>query len=314
MPQLNCKLCSVKCGRYDDFLECRKCSYCYHTKCINMGATEFENIKKQPDMSWSCVNCIEDSLLSGNKTSSNTSTISPTLFDVMLQLQKILEVQNDLIVSVNSCHEQINECNNFLKCQEQRINECLIKIQDLETKNATLEKENIQLKQTLNDTEQYTRRNSLEIVGVPETRNENIISVVQAVGVALGFNLQRNMIDACHRVGVLSSLYNSRPIILKFVSRLDKEDFLNKRKIKRNLKVRDLNEDIAKLSKNPDNGIYINKLLTQHNCILFAKAKDYKKQHNIKYLWCKNGKIFMRKEDASKVYEIKTVNSFMDVH
>lgn len=56
-----------------------------------------------------------------------------------------------------------------------------------------------------------------------------------------------------------------------------------------------INSDSAK------NNIYINENLTKRNKKLFKKARDLKRNGDVKYAWCKNGKIFIRKTDDSKV-------------
>ncbi|KAK5647367.1 hypothetical protein RI129_002259 [Pyrocoelia pectoralis] len=215
--------------------------------------------------------------------------------------------------SVDNCHDRINECNQLLKQQEVRLSVCINKIEDVEAQQVALSNENIELKQKINDLEQYLRRNTVEIKGVPEARNENILTVVQAVGTVIGFDISKQMIDACHRIGAASQVNNTRPIIVKFVSRLDKDEFVSKRRVKRNLVVGDLLADIARLGRS-DSPIYINDSLTQTNRILFFKANLFKKENNIKYLWCRNGKILMRQEDKSRVYEIRTEKDFNDVH
>lgn len=104
-----------------------------------------------------------------------------------------------------------------------------------------------------------------------------------------------------------------RSIIAKLVRRIDKEEFLRCRKIKRDLKLSDIDSDLVKIG-NDNNAVYVNESLTILNRQLFSKAREYRKQNNLKYLWIKTGKIFMRAKDDGKVFEIKSISDFSDVH
>ncbi|XP_031355236.1 uncharacterized protein LOC116179578 [Photinus pyralis] len=164
--------------------------------------------------------------------------------------------------------------------------------------------------------EQYSSKNSIEISGVPEIKGEEITNVVTAVSGAVGFTLNRSMIDACHRLGKNPNKPNEpRGIILKFVSRMDKDQLLKCKRIKRNVHVSDLGEMFSRLPNvNPNSNIFINESLSQFNRVLYAKARLYSKQNNIKFVWIRNGQIAMRKVEDSKIFVIKSVDDFKDVH
>ena len=42
---------------------------------------------------------------------------------------------------------------------------------------------------------------------------------------------------------------------------------------------------------------------------LFSMAKQNKIEHHYKYLWTRNGRIFMRKDDTSQIYRIDNEQS-----
>ncbi|KAK4876081.1 hypothetical protein RN001_012503 [Aquatica leii] len=206
----------------------------------------------------------------------------------------------------------MKKLNLILKKQEQTLVEHLGRIELLETNNSTLRKENLELKWQINDLEQYSRTNCVEISGVPELKNENTMSVVEAVGTDLGLNLDSYTIDTCHQ---LKKNFNNQPrnIIVKFVRRLDKEEFLRCRRIKQNLSVNDLHGDMRNPA-NSNNTIYINESLTFYNRQLCAKARAFKREKNIKFLWIRNGKILMRANKNSKIFDIASETDLNDVH
>ena len=53
-----------------------------------------------------------------------------------------------------------------------------------------------------------------------------------------------------------------------------------------------------------DSTIYVNDHLTSHGKNLFREAKTKKGNLDYKYLWTRDGKIFMRKNDNSEVIHI----------
>lgn len=92
--------------------------------------------------------------------------------------------------------------------------------------------------------EQYSRRDCIEIQGVPEASREDTISsrsVVQTVGNAIGFKVENHMIDPRYKLKKSESRPSQiRKIIVKFFRRTVKEEFLRKKTIKRKLRRSDL--------------------------------------------------------------------------
>ncbi|KAK4882205.1 hypothetical protein RN001_005524 [Aquatica leii] len=217
MPS-NCNKCKNNITRLDnDKINCTNCEMMFHTRCVNLPDV---NINKDI---WKCENCVI-----------KVKSKEPILDEILKELRLLKSEHAEVQKSLNLCYEKIEDCNLILKKQEQTLVEHLERIELLETNNSTLRKENLELKRQINDLEQYSRTNCVEISGVPEFKDENTMSVVQAAGTALGLNLDSYTIDTCHR---LKKNFNNQPrnIIVKFVRRLDKEEFLRCRRIKRNL-------------------------------------------------------------------------------
>ncbi|KAB0801732.1 hypothetical protein PPYR_03918 [Photinus pyralis] len=75
-----------------------------------------------------------------------------------------------------------------------------------------------ELKTSKDETEQYSRRNSLRIFGVPETANEDVTSIVAALCKDhLELPITTDMIDCAHRLPAKEG--ETRPIIVKFIAR-----------------------------------------------------------------------------------------------
>ncbi|KAB0796934.1 hypothetical protein PPYR_10995 [Photinus pyralis] len=326
-----CQKCTFNITSTQQKIKCVRCSKRYHINCMNPTIGELQYLKDNKEK-WQCLTCIESNTKLRNTGSSsyyvpdeipasvdvdpndgqlNTST---ALAHIIGQLKTVLEVQSETTTSINLCHEKIDELNNNFKKLSDAVTACEKNIEALETKNVILQRENSEIKEKLNELEQYTRKNIFEVYGVPESPGENIAVVVQAVANSIGFKLERWMIDTTHRLRKNANRPDqARGIIIKFVRRLDKEEFMRLKRVKRELKVSDLGSDFRNLIKQ-DNYIYVNDSLTVTNKILLNKAREFKKQNNVKYLWIRNGKIFMRVNEQSRVYEIKSSNDLRDVH
>lgn len=195
------------------------------------------------------------------------------------------------------------------------------KLDLLEARNVSLEAENATLtnrlqscETCLNNLEQYSRREFVEISGIPEVKDENTDDIVIKVGSLIGLHLTKNDISVSHRLPKrsysaalregphqASSNSSSRApnIIVKFVRRETRDHFYKGRKLLRDKSTRDL--DLARYSENK---IYISENLTQANKDLFKECLKIKKDLKYKFIWTSYGRTYLRKDPVSPVVAI----------
>ena len=53
-----------------------------------------------------------------------------------------------------------------------------------------------------------------------------------------------------------------------------------------------------------DSPVFINEHLSPNNCRLFTAASQIKLDLNFKFLWTKNGSVYLRKNDVSEIIEV----------
>jgi ribA/ribD-fused uncharacterized protein len=102
----------------------------------------------------------------------------------------------------------------------------------LEKKVVFLEHENAHLKDKVQNLETYSRKYNLLFINVPEDRNENATTLRRKLGNILSMvyvDLDSMYIDNIHRLPT-SSPYGPKPIIIKFVSYLDRDLVWSKNK------------------------------------------------------------------------------------
>lgn len=300
----NCHECSKAVAKQaaNTKIVCYECKNWFHTKCVQLKEEDVDRISSQKQR-WKCARC---------GTSEVRKDVVPSASDIyeLLQCvrreivdlrQSVTEIERELGKSINACHEKSDENRSIIDRQQQIIDRQQNIIESLVGENKRLNNVIEEMNIKVDDQEQYSRANTLEIYGVPESPNENVVQTVLDIGKALHLDLKEEMIDACHRLRKL----NNRPtpgIIVKFVRRYDKERILQKRRVVRNLSTRHL-------GMTSDTPIYINQSLTATRRILFAKAKQLQREKEYKYLWVdKAGRIKIRKNDTSAIITLKSTD------
>ncbi|XP_046679350.1 uncharacterized protein LOC124373473 [Homalodisca vitripennis] len=225
-----------------------------------------------------------------------------TLEDVMKKVTEIFENQKQAEKNVNTSYEalsdKLEDNTKAVKEQTASLEKCLRMIDELAAENRSLREKVSSLEMRIDDLEQYSRVNSVEIHGIPQQKNEDVVAVVKEVGKALDLEITDSMIDNCHRLGRRPGPNSPQPgIVVKFVRRLDKEELLRKRRVKSNFSTRHMNLSM-------DQPIYINEALSQARRRLLAAARQVKKEKSFKYLWVRGGKIFLRKEEKAPVFQV----------
>lgn len=281
-------------------LQCCECEREFHGSCLKMSKADIDCITAE-GMVWRCQPCGVTRRKS-LRFDSEMQEGKLSLEDLMKKIVEISETQKTQEKNFNKSNEllsqKIDDNTKHVKEQNGSLAKCLEVIENLLTENKQLNKKVLDLEKRVEEMEQYSRLNAVEIHGIPIQPNENIVGVVKEVGKALDMEVTDNMIDACHRLGRKNGPNNSPPgIIVKFVRRLDKEEFLRKRRVKRNLSTRHMQMTM-------DQAVYVNEALTPARRRLLAEARQVKKEHNFRHLWIRGGKIFLRKEDGSTVIQV----------
>lgn len=154
------------------------------------------------------------------------------------------------------------------------------KVVQLEAQMAVLSKENEAL-------EQYSRRNSLRIYGIPKTKTENTDEIVMDLCKnKLNINVSSSVIDSSHRLPGKEGAHP--PLIVKFVSRNIKNlIFANKKKLK-------------------GSSVIIKEDLTRKRAQLYVSACS---RYGSKFVWTRDGNIFVKSNNSIKL--IKSNNDLI---
>ena len=230
------------------------------------------------------------------------------------KLEEKLAPLNSTIIELKSQVAEVLKHANFIdekyeemRCKVENYEKKLQEVNDenkvLKTSVRALEENVSLLSDSYNDLEQYSRRECVEIKGIPTPENLNEESTNQItidIGKLIGIDIAPEDISVSHRLPTRRNAVPGRsmPIIVKFVRRVTKAQFYGSRKLLQYKSTLDLGFDV-------ENKIYISESLTDKNKDLFYCCLKVKKELKYKYLWTSNGRIFFRKDMDSKPLQIK---------
>ena len=224
--------------------------------------------------------------------------IKKVLYQIKQAVSELPELKrefSEVVKSLNFAHERIVDLqkeNDALKLELKTTNK---KVEELDQKITNMAKIETQVKQVeakQNDKDQYERNRNLEIANVATCRNEVIEDTMERIAHCFGVpNYDFIQIDKVHRLPAKKDPSISS-IIVQFKYRHDRDHWLNfKKKIVTN--------DACFGGGNPTR-IFLNEQMTPYYRQLFWKTKEFAKENELKFVWFKDGKLRVRRDEGSK--------------
>ena len=167
----------------------------------------------------------------------------------------------------------------------------------LNERNDTLEQDKVKLNELTSQVasiDQYLRINNVEIVGLPDLNegdDEEMLILEALNALEPPTRITSNDIDISHILPT-NRKDNKKVHVCRFVSRKTKNMIVTAKKAKRDFKYR-------------GNLIFINEHLSPLNRRLFDIAKSKQKLLNYKFLWTRNGYVYMRHNEVPKCSELQ---------
>ena len=218
--------------------------------------------------------------------------------NVGAELRAIREQQVVLSNSVTFCSDKVSDFEEKLN----KIDDWMRATDKILKENTKLKTDMENLESKVNDLDQAGRLNNVEIQGIPEQTNENLNNVIQKISTYINYDLKPEKIEYVHRVQLNKNSNNkTKNIILRFASRYEKENFLAAAKQKR---LRKENGSSKMRIPGISDNFFVNEHLTMFNKILYKETRTAAKNKGYKHSWTKNGKIFVRKDDASRIVHV----------
>lgn len=273
-----------------------------NTVCRNKKSMDDESVSS-PGM---------DALLSDPKRdsptvmrSSDADALMPSqmMFKFQQMFEELTTSVKALSDSIGACREEMSE----LRAEFTEIKEKIQCFESQETEIKELREEVNDLRSQLIHRDRMQVLNNIEIAGVNEHNGENLNQIVSNIAVKLGVALDFKDVEYAVRAGRRSKEDNntsSRPrsIIVRFTRRAPRDEMLRAARTRRNLTT-----DQMDLPGTPTT-VYINENLIKYDRQLYGKARSLGREREFKYVWRKNGRIFVRKTDGGTAYLIQSEN------
>lgn len=252
------------------------------------------------------VSSSENSSPSTGSQESHVNAHSTNLDDLKIYIRDLFQSQ------IEGIREAINSLTNTIKAQNNRIEQLEARVILLETRpeethtcSPAIESIVTQLQRDIAERDQALLSNDLEISGCPEVPNENCTQIITAIARKIGVEIDEKDIVSAERTGPprrATQDYTQarpRPLTVRLTRRATRDTLLQAARIRR-----DLNTESLQLPE-PPRKLYINERLSKRNRQLFQKAREISRENGFKYVWIREGNIFVRQEQGKQRYRIR---------
>lgn len=274
-------------------LSCASCSKIYHQNCAGISKEAFNGVATK-DFAWSCSSC-------KNKPTTRKSGIFPQ--DLPINPRKSLippptstsKSDQQLEPSIEkSLHSLTQAFNSYKETTDARI--ALLEKQ-LEIKSnqvALLSSQIEKVDQKADDSSKAIFEDSLEILGIPNTLQEDPATAVLRVSQEIECELEADEIECS-----LTQTVSKPTVIIKFKSKARRAEFYKAgKKFNRDRKL--LTHGTTK------HKIFINERLTTDQKRLLHNTKSFARNCDFDFAWFCNGLIHLKKRSNSRVIYIRT--------
>lgn len=222
------------------------------------------------------------------------------------QLKDITNRITEFQESINYIGGQYEELKNLLSTTSTALKYVKDENKALKESIITLEARVKILEDTNIKQQQWDRLQNIEITGVSEEKGEDTVCIVQKISQSIGVPIMPSDIEFAHRVQPrrAASAVRGRPIIARLRQRTVKDEIIAAAR-----KHRDLNANKVGIS-GENSKIYVNEHLTKDNKLLLSSCKNKVRELRYKFIWTKNCRIFVRKNETSPPIPI---NSSSDI-
>lgn len=301
-----CGVCNLPLENESDTVKCSgSCGKLFHPLCVK---DDTAGKKTRSNRDWTCKECRLASSTHSSTSSNPGTTISKEFMvkvldqfkrEVFAEIKNFKNEMSELAVSVKFVSEQLDSSKKLMETISGELASLKKENIELRLKNNILSTEVEVIKERMRSLEQYTRKNNLEISGIPVTPEENVANIVKDVGAALGVVVQDSQISAAHRIP--SYRQDRTPaIIVQFQNRAIKDNLIGKFREKKTLCSNQVNK-VFKQQK-----VFLNDHLSPENKQFLSKLKLKCKEIGYAYVWCRDGKFFVRKASGEKAKKIST--------
>uniref|UniRef100_A0A6M2D2E2 Putative crack-1 is transposable element n=2 Tax=Rhipicephalus microplus TaxID=6941 RepID=A0A6M2D2E2_RHIMP len=291
---LSCNTCNLLISPDEPFVECCKCENGYHFgKCAGLTEKSFKAKNEAAKKSWQCPSCRSAS--GGNMCSKDSNDSETEIKLALMSINQKLERLMPLTKKVESIEESLTFISTKFDEFEQKFCHQEADLKDIKKKVSELEKKDdlnqvicAQLEKEMHDLEFRSRQLNLELHGIREVANENLMVTLNDVADKLQVpHLMESDVANVHRI---PAKHGKVPgIIVRFTKQAIRDQWIRNKK---NLK-----------DSHPP--IFMQENLTRRNRELLQATKECAKDKGYKFVWYLNGKVLVRKSEGVNAVHVK---------
>lgn len=309
MP-VNCSVCSLSCDEPAEIIKCvGVCQNVFHIKCASTKNHDSQLLTRGAKKEWQCDGCKpakDKSSLSSSKSASFSTAVTKEFLvktfeafknEVFEELHKNSKDFTDFRASLDFFSDALDKTNKLMEEVRTSCNELKKENQELRRENLALKNQVTSVEIRMRNLEQYSRRTNIEISGVPETKGEVVGELLQDVAKAVRVDMRHANVVAAHRVPTFNK-QRAAPIIVKFVTSEERDMWITAFKEVRPLTADKINPAFNKVK------VFINEHLSPENKKLLSKTKEVAREKGYKYVWSREGKLFVRRENGDRCKKI----------
>lgn len=302
---------SLKCSKCDDNftdgVHCSACNKYQHFHCAGITEKGYRQLGSRKNV-WRCFICKQPPIPS-------PSPVPDSNYEVLLKEIKSIGAKlmplDSLVLEVQNLRADLSELKTTTKATENTIKEFSLRFTKIEsrlkllenakTEQASMKSQIEKIVNDLNEKEQWDRMNNVELKGIPQNKNENLLDLVCSLGKKIQYPISKTQLNFATRVQTRDPDH-IKPVIVCFNNRYIKEDFIAAARAA--IKISPILP--SELGLQGRSNIYVNDHLTIQNKTLLTNAKKLGKEQGFQYTWVKNARIFLRKNDSSPIITIRT--------
>lgn len=295
-----CALCNVQ---FNDGVQCGSCKKYLDFGCANISEAGWRKLGATRMAQWKCSACRISSPAVPTSDQASLETILSEIRDMKRQLLNLPTLSDDIKV----IKDELSELKSTCQGTSGKLDEFDARIAEVETKVSELEKMQVtindlqtdlsKVKFELSSNDQRSRLNNVEIKGVPVRKDENLFTIIEAIGRKVNYSCPKTLINYVSRVPIFNS--SDKLIIVSFLNRYVKEDFIAAARAEKNLFTSDIG------FPGTSQRVFVNDHLSVEYKKLLSKVKTIAKDKNYEFIWVKHAKIHILKNTNSKVLIVR---------
>lgn len=220
------------------------------------------------------------------------------------QKKDLTSISNNL-QKVKESNSNIESCILLLTSQNEEFQK---KIAILEEQSKRDREHICILEEKIEDLQRLSRKTTIEIKNVPKKSQESrqdLINMTLNISRNIEIEMNDQDINDIFRIRSKKESDKNSSLVVELRSSLLKSDFLKKVKEFNFKNKTRLQAKHLEFTSNIDQPIFVSEQLTAKGARLFFLARDLAKSKQYKYCWTSFGKVYVRKDDQSRIIPIQ---------